>query len=76
MATNALGASEGVRLAGEIFGRRLYLRNEKDEIVRERNNLQDATRCLVNGISRLTTKPAPVRFVEPREHYGERSWMA
>ena len=56
--------------------RRLYLRDEKDKIVRERDNLQDATRCLVNGISRLTTKPVRVRFVEPQRHYGERSWMA
>jgi Terminase RNaseH-like domain len=55
--------------------RRVYLRDEKDEIVRERDHLQDAVRCLVNGICRLRTKPVKVS-VPPRRHYGERSWMA
>jgi hypothetical protein len=39
--------------------RRLYRRDEKDQIVKEHDNLQDATRCLVNGIARLCTKPVP-----------------
>ena len=56
--------------------RRLYQRDDKDEIVRERDNLQDATRSLVNGICRLTTKPVRVKYEEPRRDYGERSWMA
>ena len=51
-----------------LINRRLYLREEKEEIVRERDNLEDATRSLVNAITRLTAKPVRVKFVEPRQH--------
>lgn len=55
--------------------RRLYRRDERDQIVKERDNLQDASRCLVNGIARLRVKPVKaVRHWEPR-CTGERSWM-
>ena len=40
--------------------RRLYRRDEKDQVVRDRDNLQDAVRCLVNGISNMRTKPRKV----------------
>jgi hypothetical protein len=55
--------------------RRLYRRDEKDQIVREHDNLQDAARCLVNGITRLCTKPVKTVFVPHRQYRGERSWM-
>ncbi|RDJ93726.1 hypothetical protein B4Q13_19990, partial [Lacticaseibacillus rhamnosus] len=37
--------------------RRLYRRDEKDQIVKDRENLQDAARGLASGISRVGTKP-------------------
>jgi hypothetical protein len=39
--------------------RRLYRRDERDQIVQDQDNLQDATRCLVSGISRMITQPKP-----------------
>ena len=54
--------------------RRLYRRDERDQIVREGDTLQDATRCLVSGISRLRTKPKPPSM-PTHAVYGERSWM-
>jgi hypothetical protein len=54
--------------------RRLYRRDEKGRIVRDRDNLQDAVRCLVNGISHMRTKPAEV--VRPLDDYvGGHGWM-
>ena len=53
--------------------RRLYRRDERDRIVPYRDNLQDAARCLVNGISRMITQPksAPA----PQSSYrGSMSW--
>ena len=55
--------------------RRLYRRDEKDQIVRERDNLQDATRCLISGIARLRPKPV-TRVLPPRQYFGDRSWMS
>jgi len=53
--------------------RRLYRRDERDQIVKEQDQLQDASRCLVNGIARLCTKPVKeVPRCEPR-YTGERS---
>ena len=54
--------------------RRLYRRDEKDQIVREHDNLQDATRCLVSGIARLRSKPV-TWVLPPRQYFGERDWM-
>ena len=39
--------------------RRLYRRDERDQIVHEQDSLQDATRCLVHGISRMGVEPKP-----------------
>jgi len=36
--------------------RRLYRRDERDQIVRDRDNLQDAARCLVSGARHMITK--------------------
>jgi hypothetical protein len=56
--------------------RRLYRRDERDQIVKERDHLQDAARCLVIGISRMRTKPQPPAPRPPREYLGEHGWMA
>jgi hypothetical protein len=54
---------------------RRYRRNDREQIVREHDNLQDASRCLVNVIGRL--RPKPVTRVPPEpEHRGPRSWMS
>lgn len=55
--------------------RRLYHRDERDQIVSCDDNLQDATRCLVSGIARMCTKPVPPRYFPPRVIPGDRSWM-
>jgi hypothetical protein len=55
--------------------RRLYRRDKRDRIVKDRDNLQDAVRCLVNGISTMRTKL--VKVVPPwPEDFGRRAWMA
>jgi hypothetical protein len=48
--------------------RRLYRRDERELIVKGNDNLQDATRCLVNGISRLCTKPQEL-VLQPIRQY-------
>ena len=50
--------------------RRLYRRDERDQIVRDQDNLQDATRCLVSGISRMVTNPAQNALTPPRIYHG------
>jgi hypothetical protein len=55
--------------------RRLYRRDERDQIVKDRDNLQDALRCLVSGISRMRPKPQPAPAVTPRVYHGSNSWM-
>jgi hypothetical protein len=53
--------------------RRLYRRDEREQIVPHHDNLQDAARCLVNGISRMTTQPQPAPL--PQSSYrGSMSW--
>jgi len=55
--------------------RRLYRRDEREQVVKERDNLQDATRSLVIGLSRMRSKPVQQQFSMPTVHYGDRSWM-
>ena len=55
--------------------RRLYRRDERDQIVKEGDHLQDAARCLVNGLSHLRTKPKPPTR-RPAPPMGANSWMA
>ena len=55
--------------------RRLYRRDERDQIVKKHDNLQDALRCLVNGASRMCNKPARTSDIPPLEHFGDRGWM-
>jgi hypothetical protein len=55
--------------------RRLYRRDERDQIVKEHDQLQDASRCLVNGIARLCTKPEKVIPRCQPQYTGERAWM-
>jgi hypothetical protein len=57
---------------------RLYRRDAQGQIVREQDILQDALRCLLNGVCRMCTQPVkrtynPEQYMRP---YGERSWMA
>jgi hypothetical protein len=54
--------------------RRLYRRDERGHIVNEGDNLQDATRCLVSGISHMRTKAKPV-VLPVRVCSGDRAWM-
>jgi hypothetical protein len=57
--------------------RRRYRRDENDQVVRERDNLQDATRCLVLGISTIATPPhkeeRPVD-IDDMEDFGRFPW--
>ena len=53
---------------------RLYHRDERGEIANGNDNFPDALRCLVNGISRMRTKPVPT-YYPPQQHFGPRSWM-
>ena len=57
--------------------RRLYRRDDKDQLVKERDSLQDAARCLVSGISRMRTKPKPIPYrPSPPIYRGPQGWMA
>jgi hypothetical protein len=55
--------------------RRLYRRDERDQIVKDHDHLQDALRCLVSGISRMRPKPQPAPAVPSRTYHGSCSWM-
>jgi phage terminase large subunit-like protein len=54
--------------------RRLYRRDERGQIVNQCDNLQDASRCLVSGISHMRTKAKPV-VLPVRVYSGDRAWM-
>ena len=57
--------------------RRVYRHDERGQVVKERDHLQDALRCLVAGISLMRTKKVK-RDIIPDLHYarqGDRSWM-
>jgi hypothetical protein len=54
--------------------RRLYRRDGSNQIVRQYDHLQDAVRCLVNGIARFRRKPVK-QTAAPEPRYTERSWM-
>jgi hypothetical protein len=54
--------------------RRLYRRDERGHIANECDNLQDATRCLVSGISHMRIKAKPV-VLPARVYSGDRAWM-
>jgi hypothetical protein len=56
--------------------RRLYRRDERDQVVKDRDNLQDVTRCLANGVSRMRINRVRQALFSPATHYGDRSWMA
>jgi hypothetical protein len=45
--------------------RRLYRCDEREQIVRDRDHLQNAVRCLVNGISSMRTKLVKVEAWPP-----------
>jgi hypothetical protein len=56
----------------------LYRRDDRDQIVHEHNNLQDAARCLVNNITRLCTRPVsgPQGSPQQQQSRDDRSWMS
>jgi hypothetical protein len=56
--------------------RRVYRRDEREQIVKDRDNLQDAARCLVGSIPRMRTKPAKSPPEPAREYFGKGGWMA
>ena len=55
---------------------RLYRRDEREQIVRERDNLQDAARCLVSGRSKMRIKPPRLVGPSRSRKYGRNDWMA
>ena len=63
-------------LAKYLDQRRLYRRDERDHIVKDRDNLQDGARCLVSGVSRLRTKPKAPTPRPTRTYLGNQGWMA
>jgi len=56
--------------------RRLYRRDEYGHIVIGRDHLQDATRCLVSGISLMRPRPKATSANPSPASLGKRSWMA
>ena len=54
--------------------RRIYRRDERNHVVKDQDHVMDATRCLVIGRSRMSTKPKPSSPV-PHRDYGPRGWM-
>jgi hypothetical protein len=57
--------------------RRLYRRDEMGRVVKDRDNLQDAARCLVIGLNAMRTKPrrANREFYLPPVYRGPNGWM-
>ena len=55
--------------------RRLYRRDERDQIVKDHDHLQDALRCLVSGVSWMRPKPQPAPAVPSRTYHGSCCWM-
>jgi hypothetical protein len=55
--------------------RRLYRCDEKNQVVKDRDNLQDATRCLVIGLSAMLTQPVEEEFFASDFPYGPDAWM-
>jgi hypothetical protein len=55
--------------------RRLYRRDERDQIVKDRDDLQEATRCLVSNLSAMLTKPVPEPSFPSDFYYGHDGWM-
>jgi hypothetical protein len=65
-------------LAKYLGERRLYRRDENGQVMKDRDNLQDATRCLVIGLSAMLTQPVEEEFFRPDFHcysHGPGSWM-
>jgi hypothetical protein len=57
--------------------RKVYRHDERGQVVKERDHLQDALRCLVAGIGRMQTKKVK-RSIVPESDYlrrSDRAWM-
>jgi hypothetical protein len=70
----------GASLPKFLEERRLYRHDERDQVVRQRDQLQDALRCLVSGLAQMRTKPKPPLPPPPprttRPNLGSLGWMA
>ncbi len=56
--------------------RKLYRHDDRGQIVKRNDNLQDALRCLINGKSRMCNKPVKQPpYIPPQRHYGPNDWM-
>jgi hypothetical protein len=55
--------------------RRFYRRDDRDQIIRQNDKLQDAARCLVNNVNRLCTKPVPEILTPRRPNSDPNAWM-
>jgi hypothetical protein len=71
------------RLLGELdqrvqvaVGIHLESRMKDNKSSPTRDSLQDATRCLLSGISRMSTKPEPPEPGHSSVRFGLQSWMA
>jgi len=73
MATGRLKAFPS--LVKYLEERRLYRRDETNQIVKDRDHLQDATRCLLSGESLLRPKPRPISAKANHIPVGGNSWM-
>jgi hypothetical protein len=62
-----------------LEGVRLYRRDERGQVVRDGDNLQEATRCLVLNLARMRMKPEKPEKRRFPEYYtearGPRDWM-
>jgi hypothetical protein len=67
-------------LSKYLAERRLYRRDENVQVVKERDNLQDATRCLVLGLAAMQPAieidPDPEPFFTTSFAHGPGAWMA
>ncbi len=57
-----------------FHGRRLYRRDESNQVISDQDGLQDALRCLINGISHMSTKPEPPERQPSRRYQGALGW--
>jgi hypothetical protein len=55
--------------------RKLYRRDDNGHIVKGRDHLQDAARCLMNGVSMMRRRPKPASTNPFPDRFGQSSWM-
>jgi hypothetical protein len=55
--------------------RRQYRRDDNGHILKGRDHLQDAARCLMNGVSMMRSRPKPTSANPFPDRFGQSSWM-